>query len=141
MLDVSAILQDPPAHPEQLSGLTLAYIGDAVFELYIRVHLLSRTKQSHALSKAAVQRVNHRVQSALFKHIEADLTDAERGVLMRGRNAKGLVPRHARVQDYRRATAIEALCGYLYLINDAARLQWVMEQVEIVLKEEEHEQS
>ena len=111
-------------HPEQLPGLTLAFVGDAVYEIYVRTMMLEKSMNAHVLNKRCVKLVNNRTQSALYEVLEPELNDVELGVLHRGRNAKGIVPKNANTQDYRRATAIEALVGYWYLMDDEAHLKW-----------------
>lgn len=114
-------------HPEQLPGLTLAFVGDAVYEIYVRTMMLEKSVNAHMLNKRCVKLVNNRTQSALYEVLEPELNDIELGVLHRGRNAKGIVPKNANTQDYRRATAIEALVGYWYLMDDEARLKWAFD--------------
>ena len=82
---------------------------------------------AHVLNKRCVKLVNNRTQSALYEVLEPELNDVELGVLHRGRNAKGIVPKNANTQDYRRATAIEALVGYWYLMDDEAHLKWAFD--------------
>lgn len=103
---------------------TLAYLGDAVFELWIRLSLASGKPASGAeLHHRAVQRVRARSQASLLKQIEDKLTQAELDLVRRGRNAKvGVVPRSARPVEYRLATALEALFGHLLWIGDIDRL-------------------
>lgn len=115
------------AHPEQLPALTLAFVGDAVYELYVRTMMLERSVNAHVLNKRCVQLVNNRAQSALYEALEEALNETELGVLHRGRNAKGIVPKNANTQDYRRATAVEALVGYWYLMDDEERLKWAFD--------------
>ncbi len=114
-------------HPEQLPGLTLAFVGDAVYEIYVRTMMLEKSVNAHVLNKRCVKLVNNRTQSVLYEVLEPELNDVELGVLHRGRNAKGIVPKNANTQDYRRATAIEALVGYWYLMDDEARLKWAFD--------------
>lgn len=114
-------------HPEQLPGLTLAFVGDAVYEIYVRTMMLEKSVNAHVLNKRCVKLVNNRTQSALYEVLEPKLNDVELGVLHRGRNAKGIVPKNANTQDYRRATAIEALVGYWYLMDDEAHLKWAFD--------------
>lgn len=112
--------------PKALSSLSLAYIGDAVFEMLVRMEVMS--KGSHQVSKLnamAKKQVNAGAQHAFFRRIEDLLTDEERAVFRRGRNAKSYtVPKHADLTDYRHATGLEALFGYLYL---EGRLERVLE--------------
>lgn len=114
-------------HPEQLPGLTLAFVGDAVYEIYVRTMMLEKSMNAHVLNKRCVKLVNNRTQSALYEVLKPELNDVELGVLHRGRNAKGIVPKNANTQDYRRATAIEALVGYWYLMDDEAHLKWAFD--------------
>lgn len=114
-------------HPEQLPGLTLAFVGDAVYEIYVRTMMLEKSVNAHVLNKRCVKLVNNRTQSALYEVLEPELNDVELSVLHRGRNAKGIVPKNANTQDYRRATAIEALVGYWYLMDDEAHLKWAFD--------------
>ena len=114
-------------HPEQLPGLTLAFVGDAVYEIYVRTMMLEKSMNAHVLNKRCVKLVNNRTQSALYEVLEPELNDVELGVLHRGRNAKGIVPKNANTQDYRRSTAIVALVGYWYLMDDEAHLKWAFD--------------
>lgn len=127
-------LEAPVAHAEQLPALTLAWVGDAVYELYVRTHLLYQSKNARTLSKAAVARVNHTVQSRLLAHLEDALNETEWQVLRRGRNAHGSVPKNGNLQDYRRATGLEALVGYLYLSDQRARLEWLLSQIDDIIE-------
>ena len=110
-----------------MPGLTLAFVGDAVYEIYVRTMMLEKSVNAHVLNKRCVKLVNNRTQSALYEVLEPELNDVELGVLHRGRNAKGIVPKNANTQDYRRATAIEALVGYWYLMDDEAHLKWAFD--------------
>lgn len=120
-------------NPAELPGLTLAYIGDAVYELYVRQQILHRSVKAHKLHLLAVKRVNNNTQAALLLKLEPQLTEEEQQIVRRGRNAKGIVPKNADVQTYRKSTGMEALVGYLYLKKDSARLDWVLEQIEEVV--------
>lgn len=129
-------------HPERLPGLTLAFVGDAVYELYVRTMMLQKSHNAHTLNTACVRLVNNRTQSALYERLEATLDETELGVLHRGRNAKGIVPKNAKAQDYRRATAVEALVGYWYLKDDETRLKWAFDLLwKMTEGEEDNEQS
>lgn len=116
--------------PSQLSGLTLAYIGDAVYELYVRTKVLEKTKNAHQMNLEATKVVNHLAQAKLLESLEDSLSEEERLVVRRGKNAKGIVPKNAKMINYRKATAFEALVGYLYLKGDEIRLLNLLQQVE-----------
>lgn len=116
--------------PGQISALTLAYIGDAVYELYIRGRLVEKglrnPKQLHSkkvsFAKASAQR-------KAYDKIYNILNDTEKSIALRGRNAKsGSVPRNSDPSDYSHATAFEALIGYLYLKNNRKRLLEVLQK-------------
>lgn len=128
-------------HPEQLPSLTLAFVGDAVYELYVRTMMLDKSINAHTLNIRCVQLVNNRTQSALYDLLEAELEEKELGVLHRGRNAKGIVPKNAKTWDYRRATAVEALVGYWYLCDNETRLKWAFETLWQMTEGKKNEQS
>ena len=111
----------------QLNSLALAYIGDAVYEIYVRHHLLTKgTVRPNQLHKAATSFVSAKGQAKIVKQMLSDetLTEEEIAVVKRGRNAKsGTVPKNTDVQTYRYATALEALIGYHYLLKQEERLQ------------------
>ena len=124
---------------KQLNSLALAYMGDAVFENYIRYHLIqSGTVRPNQLHREATKYVSAKAQAAVVhQFIDAGiLTDEEMAVLKRGRNAKsGSVPKNTDVQTYRYSTAFEALLGYLYLANEIIRLEELIKKA-ITLVEE-----
>ena len=103
--------------------LQLAYIGDAVMELYVREYLLSRGNfPTGKLSRMAKAYVSCEAQSDAVARIESELTEEEESVFRRGRNAKTKhTPSHGEVIQYKRATGLEALLGYLYLTGRDAR--------------------
>lgn len=122
-------------NPDVLPPLTLAYLGDAVYELYVRQQLISRSVKVHNLHRLAIRRVNNNTQSNLLARIEPELTEKELAVAKRGRNAKsGQVPKNADVLTYRRSTGLEALVGYLYLKQEYERLGWLLNQLETVVE-------
>src|SRR5690554_6289531 len=106
---------DPKLNAEQLSPLVLAYVGDAVYELFIRTKLAAQPGKMHELHQTAVQYVQASSQARIIHALEPKLTTAEKEIVRRGRNAKGGVPRHGDVAEYRYSTGFEALIGYLYL--------------------------
>lgn len=106
------------------SPLTLAYIGDAIFELVVRTVLVERKNmQPEKLHKAATKIVKAETQSLLVEVLKEELTEEELAVFKRGRNAKAVTrAKNATMSDYRRATGFEALMGYLYLKGDLERM-------------------
>ena len=106
------------------SPLTLAYIGDGVYELIIRTILVKKGNcPVNRLHKKASSLVKAGAQSAIMEVIEEELTPEELSVYRRGRNAHSpTMAKHASMADYRRATGFEALMGYLYLKEDYTRM-------------------
>ncbi len=110
--------------PLGLPPLVLAYIGDAVFELWIRWYLVQAgCRNVHSLHEQAVDWVNAGSQARILEVWGPTLTEEEVGIVRRGRNTKSAVPRGAKVIDYRLSTGLEALVGYLYLAGKGQRLQ------------------
>lgn len=112
------------AEAAQLPPLTLAYIGDSVYDIYVRTHFILESRGSagtlHTLSSRVV---NARAQAGFARSIEELLTEREHNIFTRGRNAKSAtVPKNMSVADYRYATAAEAVIGYLYLTGQQQRL-------------------
>lgn len=128
----------PAKKPNEMPGLALAYIGDAVWEILIRRHLLERGEMKpNSLHKMATRYVKAKAQSDALHLILDTLSEEETAVMKRGRNAKsGSAPKNADMIDYRHATGFEALLGYLYLQGRYDRIQeiadkaipWINEQ-------------
>jgi ribonuclease-3 family protein len=112
---------------KQLNSLALAYMGDAIYETYVRRHLLFSGKvRPNQLHRTGTTYVSAKAQcKILFQMMDNHLLDEEElAVIMRGRNAKsGSVPKNTDVQTYHYSTAFEALMGYLYLIGNIERLE------------------
>ena len=106
------------------SPLTLAYLGDAVYEVVIRTVLVNRGNcPVNQLHQRASRLVKASAQSGMMERLEPILTEEERNVYKRGRNAHSpTMAKHASMSDYRRATGFEALMGYLYLKEDFDRM-------------------
>jgi len=121
--------------PKQLSPLALAFIGDGVFELLVRERLLRvGTLPAHVLHRKTVKKVNAVAQSQAYESLSAALNDEEQSILKRGRNATSAkVPKSCTPEQYRKATAIEALFGYLYLKGEVRRLGELFAVVDGVL--------
>lgn len=121
---------------KRLNGLQLAFIGDTIYDLYVRTDVLSKHDESvQKLHKHAVARVNAGAQARAFERIEPMLDEEEHDVARRARNAHSRPPKNQNPGDYSKATALEALCGYLYLSGRYERLKTLMEEIG---KEEEH---
>ncbi len=117
-----------PMEVMNLQPLVLAYIGDAVYEAYIRTMLVVNKKTNvNMLHKMSVNYVKAKAQSDIVRRIMDKLNPDEQDVVRRGRNAKSVtVPKHAEITDYRYSTGFEALIGYLYLINQTDRLMEIL---------------
>ncbi|HSP20819.1 MAG TPA: Mini-ribonuclease 3 [Planococcus sp. (in: firmicutes)] len=104
---------------DQLNGLALAYMGDAVYEQAVREHLLrSGRVKPNTLHRQATTFVSAKAQAMVLKRLteEGFLTEEELAIMRRGRNAKsGSVPKNTDVQTYNFSTAFEAVLGWLYL--------------------------
>ena len=107
-----------------LSGSNLAYIGDAVFELLVRERVLSGGSNSQKYLNNEVKKyVNATAQAKMYFYVYDILTEEEQNILKRGKNAKiKTVPKNCSIMEYKMATGLEALFGYLYLRNDKVRL-------------------
>ena len=117
-------------NPSLYSPLVLAYIGDAVYEVFTREKVLELHPDmpAHKLHKVNVHYVRAKSQSNAMSQIEPILSEDELAIYKRGRNAKaGTVPKNADLVDYRRATGFEALVGYLHLKGRQDRLGEIME--------------
>ena len=110
--------------PLSLSPLTLAYIGDCVYELIVRTIVVGTAERTvNTMHKHTCRYVNAATQHAMLERLSAQLTEEEQSVVRRGRNAKShSVAKHASVSDYRHATGFEALCGYWYLSGQNDRM-------------------
>ena len=109
--------------PREYSSLALAHIGDAVFEVLVRLTVLTDGNAPvNKLHKKARDIVNAKAQAEMYHRIKDVLTEEEEGVFRRGRNTKSFtVPKNADLMDYRHATGLEALFGYLYLKGEKER--------------------
>jgi ribonuclease-3 family protein len=108
---------------DQLSPLVLAYVGDAVYELFVRTHLLRQEARVGDLHLAARELVRAATQARILRSLEPELREEEKRVARRGRNTKsGSIPKSATVSEYRHATGFECLLGYLFLTGQDDRL-------------------
>lgn len=118
----------------EYSPLVLAYIGDSVYDVYVRTMIIAKgNKPVNKMHNEATHYVKASEQARIFHSIENLLTEEEMSVFKRGRNAKSAtMPKHAEITDYRHATGFEALVGYLYLNGQVDRL---MELLDAGIKE------
>jgi len=111
-------------NPRMYSPLTLAFIGDSVYDLIIRTKVVTNANAPvNKLHREASKYVKASAQAAMILKLQDSLTEEELAVYKRGRNAKsGTVPKNAKLIDYKNATGYEALVGYLYLKGQLARI-------------------
>lgn len=129
-MNIESILKETNAPDvRELSPLTLAFVGDSVYELFIRTKILSAGSRSAGeLHKIAVGYVKAKAQSTAMHELKSSLSDEELGIYKRGRNTNiHTVPKHADMNDYRQATGLEALVGYLFITGQEERLSEVLE--------------
>jgi Uncharacterized protein conserved in bacteria len=118
------LLQDP----RSLNPIILAYIGDAVFSLYVRMRLLPTSAQVRVLHNLGAQMVSAVMQAKAMDALVEDLSAEEAAIARRGRNTKSTVPKSASVREYRQGTAWEALVGWLFLSEQEERLEAFLDQ-------------
>lgn len=116
--------KDPIQPVSQMNPLVLAFVGDSVFDLFIRSRLaLQKNESAHKLHVKATAYVKAAAQSKIATVLQEMLSDEEKAVFRRGRNAKSAtIPKNADILDYHRATALEAVIGFLYLNGRNERL-------------------
>ncbi len=127
LTDICTPLSEPQAR--MYSPLTLAFLGDAVYSLLVRNMLsLSANKPTGKLHKESIQYVNAAFQAQMIRELLPSLTEDETSVFKRGRNAHSShSPKNQSDADYRYATGLEALYGYLYLCGNTARIKEIFE--------------
>ncbi len=120
---------------QEVNILSLAYLGDAVYELWVRKHLLEHgIAKVEEMHKNAINYVRAQNQAGILRYLLEELDDTEKDVVRRGRNAKGHHPRNVDVITYRHATAFEALVGYWYLTDKKQRMNEVLNRVDKIME-------
>ncbi|MEQ8235823.1 MAG: ribonuclease III domain-containing protein [Syntrophomonadaceae bacterium] len=119
----------PGTDPNQYPPLVLAYIGDAVYELMVRTHILaSGHRRLRSMHLDTVEMVKAENQARFIRQIMDELTPEEQNMVRRGRNTRSTPPKNADLHAYRMSTGFEALLGYLYLIGDQDRLRYLVKR-------------
>ncbi len=118
----------PLPEPGQMNPIVLALIGDSAFTFYVRLRLLTTSSHVQVIHTIAAKMVSAVMQAKAMQTLEPELSEEEKAVMHRGRNAKSTVPRSASVSEYRLATGFEALCGWLLLTEREERLESIMRQ-------------
>lgn len=113
---------------KMLSPLVWAYIGDSVYEMFIRTYLVNHSNaKPHKLHIESIKYVKAKAQADILLKIEDKLTEEEKDIVRRGRNTENHhVAKNSNVADYSKATAFEALIGYLYLTKQDKRLEEIL---------------
>lgn len=120
-----------------MSPLVLAFLGDAVFEIFARTRVLEEGKTVNRLHRASAGLVKASTQAKLIQALEELLTEEEEAIFRRGRNTKShTTAKNATIRDYRHSTGFEAVIGYLYISNQVERLKEVFEEIERILDHE-----
>ena len=116
------------ADVNMMPPLVWAYVGDSVYELFIRTHLVNNSKaKPHRLHIESIKYVKAKAQAEILKRITEHLTDSEKEIVRRGRNAENHhLPKNSEPADYMYSTAFEALIGYLYLSKQDERLKEIL---------------
>ena len=111
-----------------LSPLVWAYVGDSVYELFVRTKLTNKSNaKPHKLHIESIKYVKAKAQADILKKIQDNLTDEEKDIVRRGRNTENHhVAKNANVADYSQSTGFEALIGYLYLTKQDDRLEEIL---------------
>ncbi|NMA49236.1 MAG: Mini-ribonuclease 3 [Tissierellia bacterium] len=113
---------------KMMAPLQLAYIGDSVYELFVRTMILSKDENVNKLHKKAIKYVKANAQAESLTKLEELLTDEEKSIVRRGRNAKiNTLPKNAELSEYKRATGFESLLGFLFLSKNDKRLIELLE--------------
>lgn len=130
---MNRFLFDNSLNPDTLSPLTLAFIGDSIFDLLVREKLVCHANRpANDFHNLAVKSVKASSQAGFMRILSPFLTEKEKEVYKRGRNAKvGHLPKNASVADYHNATGFEALFGYLYLNGNVDRMLELFEKLSI----------
>ena len=113
---------------KMLSPLVWAYVGDSVYELFIRTNLVNTSNaKPHKLHLESIKYVKAKAQADILEKIENKLTEEEKEIVRRGRNTENHhVAKNSNVADYSKSTAFEALIGYLYLMKQDERLEEIL---------------
>lgn len=114
----------------QMPPLVWAYVGDCIYELYIRTYLVETTKLNpHKLHIEAIKYVKAGAQASFLKSFYEDLTDEEKDIVRRARNANNHhLPKNCDIEEYTYSTAFEGLIGYLYLTKKYERIKEIIEK-------------
>lgn len=122
---------DEKINVKTLSPLALAFVGDCVYEMFVREKLVCvKNCPANKLHKKSVEKVCCQAQAVVVEKILSILTEDELAIFKRGRNAHtNNIPKNATCEEYHKATGLEALVGYLYLTGETSRLQQIFSAI------------
>ena len=130
MEEIEGIIErdKPIEEVNMMPPLVWAYIGDSIYEIFIRMHFVNTTKLNpHKLHIQTINYVKAKAQAEILNKIYDKLTEKEQEIVRRGRNAENHhLPKNANMKEYMYATAFEALIGYLYLSKQDERLREIL---------------
>lgn len=124
-------------HNQLPGSLELAYLGDTIYDFYVRRALVMKGGRVQKMHREAIKTVCAHAQSEALARIEEDLTEEEKDVVRRARNAHQNCPRSANPAEYHRATGLEAMIGYLYLTGKQERMDRLVRKALDMNTEEE----
>lgn len=121
----------------KIHPVALAFVGDAVYSLYVREKLVKEANESPGVyQRAAGAAVSAKGQNALIEKVRDSFTEEEADIFRRARNAKkGTKAKSASVVEYNRSTGIEAVIGYLYLTENHARVREILEKIDVSVQD------
>ncbi len=121
----------------KIHPVALAFVGDAVYSLYVREKLVKEANESPGVyQRAAGAAVSAKGQNALIEKVRDSFTEEEADIFRRARNAKkGTKAKSASVAEYNRSTGIEAVIGYLYLTENLARVREILEKIDVSVQD------
>ncbi len=121
----------------KIHPVALAFVGDAVYSLYVREKLVKEANESPGVyQRAAGAAVSAKGQNALIEKVRDSFTEEETDIFRRARNAKkGTKAKSASVAEYNRSTGIEAVIGYLYLTENHARVREILEKIDVSVQD------
>lgn len=121
----------------KIHPVALAFVGDAVYSLYVREKLVKEANESPGVyQRAAGAAVSAKGQNALIEKVRDSFTEEESDIFRRARNAKkGTKAKNASVAEYNRSTGIEAVIGYLYLTENHARVREILEKIDVSVQD------
>jgi ribonuclease-3 family protein len=130
LFEPPVVLTVTTAQMQQISPTALAYLGDAVYELYVRNYYLLPPKRSQTYHRLVVAQVRAETQAMHLRSLTPHLNSTELEIVRRGRNAATGRPRRVDPEIYQQATSLETLIGYLYL-TDGQRLSQLLQQIKL----------